>query len=335
MENPQVLPRIFLRISVFHFPADFTTLGNSAALSSNVVVSGFHRSNPHRSFSVAGPAPLQILLCRRSCFVDDPSPLSDPSPSSDASPSQSEFSVVQHRSLYRLAFLVLRAFSSTVMSSISSPHSFSQRFGILSFDCEVEPKRDVDAEWIEVSIDRAKALAERLVKLEHLSISSCKLVEEIFVPDEIMSHMAHVHDEIMSHIPHIRKSSHVEMVPIFPNLQTLVISNMDNFKSIWPNQLTQNSFCKLKKMEITSCDQLLNVFPSHVLNKLQSIELWLQPPLEAMVLILLMAQSTGSALSLSMEMLMMSTIMITSIILTRIYFMVLSLVRNELVCLGQ
>ncbi|WJX70605.1 homocysteine S-methyltransferase [Trifolium repens] len=96
------------------------------------------------------------------------------------------------------------------------------------------------------------SVAERLVKLEHLSISSCKLVEEIFVHDEIMSHIAHVHDEIMSHIPHIRKSSHVEMVPIFPNLETLVISNMDNFKSIWPNQLTQNSFCKLKKMEITS-----------------------------------------------------------------------------------
>ena len=74
-----------------------------------------------------------------------------------------------------------------------------------------------------------------------------------------------------------------------------MISNMDNLKSIWPNQLTQNSFCKLKKMEITSCDQLLNVFPSHVLNKLQSIELWLQPPLEAMVLILLMAQSTGAS----------------------------------------
>ncbi|XP_045819960.1 disease resistance protein RPS2-like [Trifolium pratense] len=116
------------------------------------------------------------------------------------------------------------------------------------------------------------SVAERLVKLEHLLIGSCKLVEEIFVPGEIMSHIAHVHDEIMSHIPHIRKSSHVEMVPIFPNLETLVISNMDNLKSIWPNQLTENSFCKLKEMEITSCDQLLNVFPSHVLNKLQSME---------------------------------------------------------------
>lgn len=51
-----------------------------------------------------------------------------------------------------------------------------------------------------------------------------------------------------------------------------MISQMDNLKSIWPNQLPQNSFCKLIKMEITSCDQLLNVFPSHMLNKLQSLE---------------------------------------------------------------
>jgi hypothetical protein len=68
------------------------------------------------------------------------------------------------------------------------------------------------------------SVAERLVKLEHLSISSCKLVEEIFVPDEIMSRIAHVHDEIMSHIPHIRKSSHVEMVSI---------SNCFNFSFVY------------------------------------------------------------------------------------------------------
>ncbi|XP_004498668.1 disease resistance protein RPS2-like isoform X2 [Cicer arietinum] len=105
------------------------------------------------------------------------------------------------------------------------------------------------------------SVAERLVKLEHLLINSCKLVEKIFVPHEILSNFAH-----------IIKSPPLEMVPIFPNLETLVISQMDNLKSIWPNQLPQNSFGKLKKLEITSCDQLLNVFPSHVQNKLQSIE---------------------------------------------------------------
>ncbi|XP_019413428.1 PREDICTED: disease resistance protein RPS2-like [Lupinus angustifolius] len=105
------------------------------------------------------------------------------------------------------------------------------------------------------------SVAGKLDKLQHLLISSCKLVENIFVQDESMGHLSLA-----------RKLIHHEEVPIFPNLETFVISHMDNLKSIWPNQLTQNSFCKLKKMEITSCDNLLNVFPCHVLNKLQSLE---------------------------------------------------------------
>ncbi|KAI5410920.1 disease resistance protein RPS2 [Lathyrus oleraceus] len=104
------------------------------------------------------------------------------------------------------------------------------------------------------------SVAEKLVKLEHLLISSCKLVEKIFVPDEITSNIFHT------------RKSPVEMVPLFPNLESLVISQMDNLKSIWPDILIQNSFCKLKKLEITSCNQLLNVFPSHVLNNLRSME---------------------------------------------------------------
>ncbi|TKY66610.1 Disease resistance protein [Spatholobus suberectus] len=105
------------------------------------------------------------------------------------------------------------------------------------------------------------SVARKLVKLEHLLISSCKLVEQIFVSDENLDNL-----------PHSRKSGPTELVPIFPNLETFVISDMGNLKSIWPNQLTQNSFCKLKKMEITSCNNLLNVFPCHVLDKLQSLE---------------------------------------------------------------
>ncbi|KAL9297882.1 hypothetical protein ACSQ67_023778 [Phaseolus vulgaris] len=104
-------------------------------------------------------------------------------------------------------------------------------------------------------------VAIKLVKLEHLLLSSCKLVEKIFEPDE---NLGHVH--------HFRKSAPTELAPIFPNLETFVISEMDNLISIWPGLLPQNSFCKLKKMEITSCNNLLNVFPCHVLDKLQSLE---------------------------------------------------------------
>ncbi|BAT89389.1 hypothetical protein VIGAN_06033600 [Vigna angularis var. angularis] len=104
-------------------------------------------------------------------------------------------------------------------------------------------------------------VAVKLVKLQHLLLSSCKFVEKIFVPDE---NLGHIH--------HFRKSTQTELVPIFPNLETFVISQMDNLKAIWPALLPQNSFCKLKKMEITSCNNLLNVFPCHVLDKLQSLE---------------------------------------------------------------
>ncbi|RDY03963.1 Disease resistance protein, partial [Mucuna pruriens] len=106
------------------------------------------------------------------------------------------------------------------------------------------------------------SVARKLVKLENLLISSCKFVEQIFF----------VSDENLDNHPFSRKFAPTELVPIFPNLETFVISHMDNLKSIWPDQLTQNSFCKLKKMEITSCNNLLNVFPCHVLDKLQSLE---------------------------------------------------------------
>ncbi|MED6136074.1 hypothetical protein PIB30_052543 [Stylosanthes scabra] len=104
-------------------------------------------------------------------------------------------------------------------------------------------------------------VAGKLVKLQHLLINSCKLVEHIFSRDGNTGNLCHA-----------RKSVPTEMVPIFPNLETLVISEMDNLKSIWPSQLPQNSFGKLKKMEITSCGNILNVFQSHVPDKLLSLD---------------------------------------------------------------
>ncbi|KAK7405164.1 hypothetical protein VNO78_06363 [Psophocarpus tetragonolobus] len=107
------------------------------------------------------------------------------------------------------------------------------------------------------------SMARKLIKLEHLLISSCKSMEQILVSDENLGNHHHLQ---------FRKSAPTELVPIFPNLETFVISHMDNLKSIWPNQLTEKSFYKLKRMEITSCNNILNVFPSHVLDKLQSLE---------------------------------------------------------------
>jgi hypothetical protein len=48
---------------------------------------------------------------------------------------------------------------------------------------------------------------------------------------------------------------------------------MEHLKSLWHNQLASNSFCKLKQLEIESCDKLSNIFPSYVLDKLHNLEI--------------------------------------------------------------
>ncbi|RDX58118.1 putative disease resistance protein, partial [Mucuna pruriens] len=57
----------------------------------------------------------------------------------------------------------------------------------------------------------------------------------------------------------------------FPNLETLRINKYD-LKSIWPNQLAQNSFCKLKKINIGDCAGLDYVFPISVAKELRQLQ---------------------------------------------------------------
>ena len=43
-------------------------------------------------------------------------------------------------------------------------------------------------------------------------------------------------------------------------------------KKIWPYQIPQDSFSKLEKVTVSSCGQLLNIFPSCMLKRLQSLQ---------------------------------------------------------------
>ncbi|CBI22412.3 unnamed protein product, partial [Vitis vinifera] len=58
----------------------------------------------------------------------------------------------------------------------------------------------------------------------------------------------------------------------FPSLNFLFIGSLDNVKKIWPNQIPQDSFSKLEKVVVASCGQLLNIFPSCMLKRLQSLQ---------------------------------------------------------------
>ena len=57
----------------------------------------------------------------------------------------------------------------------------------------------------------------------------------------------------------------------FPSLELLNILGLDNVEKIWHNQLLEDSFSQLKEIRVASCGKLLNIFPSSMLNKLQSL----------------------------------------------------------------
>ncbi|PNX84035.1 hypothetical protein L195_g040088, partial [Trifolium pratense] len=107
----------------------------------------------------------------------------------------------------------------------------------------------------------SSSVARELVNLKHLAISNCQMLEKIFISDGKFGSLP------LSQKPFSNDEG------VFPNLETLEISLMEQLKSLWHNQLAPNSFCKLKQLKIQSCNKLSNVFPSYVLDKLQNLEI--------------------------------------------------------------
>ncbi|KAH7553376.1 hypothetical protein JRO89_XS12G0004400 [Xanthoceras sorbifolium] len=61
-----------------------------------------------------------------------------------------------------------------------------------------------------------------------------------------------------------------------PNLKFLRLDGMDKLRKIWHYQLTPDSFYKLDSFGVHNCHNVLNVFPSNMLGRLQKLdELWL------------------------------------------------------------
>ncbi|KAL5807586.1 hypothetical protein ACOSQ4_030319 [Xanthoceras sorbifolium] len=75
---------------------------------------------------------------------------------------------------------------------------------------------------------------------------------------------------------------HSHIQPLFdekvrlPNLKFLRLDGMDKLRKIWHHQLTPDSFYKLNSFGVNNCHNVLNVFPSNMLGRLQKLdELWL------------------------------------------------------------
>uniref|UniRef100_A0A199UA14 AAA+ ATPase domain-containing protein n=1 Tax=Manihot esculenta TaxID=3983 RepID=A0A199UA14_MANES len=58
----------------------------------------------------------------------------------------------------------------------------------------------------------------------------------------------------------------------FPNLEKMRILNMDYLNMLWHNQLHSDSFCKIKALMVEHCEELLKIFPSMLLRRLQILE---------------------------------------------------------------
>ncbi|KAF8040410.1 hypothetical protein BT93_B2595 [Corymbia citriodora subsp. variegata] len=72
---------------------------------------------------------------------------------------------------------------------------------------------------------------------------------------------------------------------IFPSLEELKLSSMCQLKRIWHNKLHRQSFCKLASLTVELCENLSHVFPTNLMDRLQSlnkIEVVGCPSLEAL-----------------------------------------------------
>ncbi|XP_050274602.1 uncharacterized protein LOC126717203 isoform X2 [Quercus robur] len=59
----------------------------------------------------------------------------------------------------------------------------------------------------------------------------------------------------------------------FSNLEDLRINDKDNLKMLWYNyQLIPDSFCKLKKLDVASCKNIMHIFPPNMLRRLQNLK---------------------------------------------------------------
>ncbi|XP_044468901.1 probable disease resistance protein At4g27220 isoform X2 [Mangifera indica] len=58
----------------------------------------------------------------------------------------------------------------------------------------------------------------------------------------------------------------------FPNLETMILSHLDNLQMIWYKQLHGDSFCKLKVVRVEFCETLTTLVPSYTLSRLSSVE---------------------------------------------------------------
>ncbi|GMI78895.1 hypothetical protein HRI_001558800 [Hibiscus trionum] len=158
--------------------------------------------------------------------------------------------------------------------------------------------------WLELSsINNLKYLfpsftGEDFVRLEFLHVKDCKMMEQVIfregsTEEERRNQMffsklkrleledlpklttfcfeTQIGQHIQASNLEVHNSALFNEKVVFPSLEELTITGMTNCTKIWQDQLTVNSFCKLKKIRVEGCEQLLNIFPFNMVERLEEL----------------------------------------------------------------
>ncbi|KAM5584361.1 hypothetical protein ABKV19_003965 [Rosa sericea] len=105
--------------------------------------------------------------------------------------------------------------------------------------------------------------------LEILHVGDCaKLETFIFDPAMIKNEETDSKDRSLKIIPYFLFDEKVG----FPRLERLVIYALPKLITIWHNQLSQDSFCRLRKVDVQRCHNLINIFAASIMGRLNALD---------------------------------------------------------------
>ncbi|TXG69202.1 hypothetical protein EZV62_004137 [Acer yangbiense] len=115
------------------------------------------------------------------------------------------------------------------------------------------------------------------VQLQRLYIRYCRVLEEIIRIDDLKNNVELPSLKTLRITGcHAMKSFIFSDKVIFPSLEEIEISDMDNLEMIWHNQLedSQNvqNYQKLCKVSVKKCQSLKNLFPASVVGNLLQLK---------------------------------------------------------------
>ncbi|KAL6311686.1 hypothetical protein AAG906_019034 [Vitis piasezkii] len=128
------------------------------------------------------------------------------------------------------------------------------------------------------------SMALGLVQLNNLWVEHCSQIEEIIkVEDGVADKIIFPQTTQLSllSLPNLTSFYLRTWTPgvlfnekvAFPSLGDLDISNLDSVEKIWHNEFVADSFGKLKRLSLRSCQKLRNVIPSNMLKRLPSLQI--------------------------------------------------------------